>query len=42
MDFDAKLVISGKWLAKELDLEPCPFTIVTSIRSTKHATDYIR
>jgi hypothetical protein len=41
LDIGAQPVMLGKKVAKELqlkkmDLEPCPFTIVTSLGSTKH------
>ena len=47
MDFSAQPVMIGKRLAQELglnadDLEPCPFTIITSVGGTERATGYTR
>lgn len=47
MDSGAQPVMIGKRLAQELglsaaDLEPCPFTIVTSVGGTERATGYTR
>jgi len=47
MDSDAQLVMIGKKLAQKLgltivDLEPCPFIIVTSIGGTKQTTYFIK
>ena len=47
MDSGAQLVMIGKWCAQDLDLtatnlEPCPFTIVTSVGGTERAIGYTR
>ena len=47
MDSGAQPVMIGKRLAQDLgltaaDLEPCPFTIVTSVGGTERATGYTR
>ena len=47
MNFRAQPVMIGKQLAQDLglgaaDLEPCPFTIVTSVGATEKAMGYTR
>ena len=47
LDSGAQLVMIGKQIAQDLglgaaDLEPCPFTIVTSVGGTEKATGYTR
>ena len=47
LDSGAQPIMIGKHLAQDLgivasDLEPCPFTIVTSVEGTETALDYTR